>query len=239
MERYVPPMSKRWLTPLYGPLVRLLRMERHHRTLLDLAELKPEERVLDIGTGTGNLALLLKRRHPDVGVVGIDPDPGALDRARRKAVRTGTEVAFERGVAERLPFPDHSFDRVVSAFMFHHLGATAKRDGLGEVRRVLRRGGSLHLVDFGGAVTAGDGFAARLQRHHHRMADNLGHRVIELLGEAGFDDVAEVDSCVTRLGRITHYRASVDDAPRAAAEGLNHDRDAPPGGGSVADRPPS
>jgi N-acetyl-1-D-myo-inositol-2-amino-2-deoxy-alpha-D-glucopyranoside deacetylase len=61
-------------------------------------------------------------------------DPRALARARRKAGRKALPVQLDRGFAQELPYPDASFDRVLSAFMFHHLGPDEKEETLGEVR---------------------------------------------------------------------------------------------------------
>lgn len=210
-DRYLPGMSRNWLLPLYDPLVRLLRIERHHRQLVTLAGPRPGERILEIGCGTGNLALLIRDMHPEVEVVAIDPDAKALARARRKASRRRLAVELHQGFAQRLPFPDESFDRVVSAFMFHHLAADVKTAALAEVRRVLRPGGSLHLVDFGGASDRSDGLAARVQHRNRLMADNLGERIPQLMTEAGFAGAAEMAHRATRLGRITHYRAVTPD----------------------------
>ena len=77
-ERYLPGMSKSWLLPLYDPLVRLLGIESHHRRLVELATFGAGERVLEIGCGTGNLTLLIKRLHPKADIIGIDPDDMAL-----------------------------------------------------------------------------------------------------------------------------------------------------------------
>ena len=60
--------------------------------------------VVDVGSGTGTLALLLERRVPGATVVGLDPDPPALGRARKKAAAQGLEVGFVRGSATALPF---------------------------------------------------------------------------------------------------------------------------------------
>jgi SAM-dependent methyltransferase len=206
-QPYLPGMSRSWLLPLYDPLVKLLRIGSHHRQLIDLAGLRPGERVLEIGCGTGNLALLIKRLHPSVEVVGMDPDHKALVRARRKATLRRLAVELDHGFAQRLPYPDASFDRVVSAFMFHHLAAEVKRGALVEAHRTLTPGGALHLVDFGGVVGRSDGLAARLQHRHKLMADNLGERIPQLMREAGFAEAAEIGHRKTHLGRVTHYRA--------------------------------
>jgi len=190
-----------------------------HRQLVDQARIQPDQRILEIGCGTGNLAILTKRLHPGAEVIGIDPDPKALARAQRKARREAIFVQLDRGFAEELPYPDASFDRVLSALMFHHLGPEEKEKTLDEARRVLKPGGSLHLLDFGGANVRSDGFIARLHaRLHHRsehLRNNFGGRIPTLMREAGFADPTEVAHRITIAGRLTYYRAS---APREGSD---------------------
>ncbi|HSU90255.1 MAG TPA: class I SAM-dependent methyltransferase, partial [Sporolactobacillaceae bacterium] len=118
---YLPAMGKRWLLPLYDPLLKLLGVDKTKRRLIEQAELKSGFRVLDIGCGTGSLAVLIKRMHPEVDVIGVDPDPAALSLSERKASRSGLSIEFDRGFSDHLSYPDASFDRVFSSFMFHHL----------------------------------------------------------------------------------------------------------------------
>ena len=215
---YLPAMGHDRLLPLYDPLQRLLGMGSVHRQLVDQARIQPDQRILEIGCGTGNLAILIKRLHPGAEVVGIDPDPKALARAQRKARREALSVQLDRGFAEELPYPDASFDRVLSALMFHHLGPEEKEKTLDEARRVLKPGGSLHLLDFGGAKVRSDGFIARLHRLHHRsehLRDNFGDRIPTLMREAGFADPTELADRITIVGRLTYYRAS---APREGSD---------------------
>jgi SAM-dependent methyltransferase len=75
---YLPAAGNNWTLPLYDPLVNLLSVEGTRRTFLDQASLQGNHRVLDIGCGTGTLALLIKRLHLKIEVVGLDPDPNAL-----------------------------------------------------------------------------------------------------------------------------------------------------------------
>jgi SAM-dependent methyltransferase len=215
---YLPAMGHDRLLPLYDPLQRLLGMESVHRQLVDKARIQPDQRLLEIGCGTGNLTILIKRLYPGAEVVGIDPDPKALARAQRKAGREALSVHLDRGFAEELPYPNASFDRVLSALMFHHLGPEEKEKTLDEARRVLKPGGSLHLVDFGGATARSEGFLARLHNRSERLRDNFGERIPTLMREAGFADPTEVTHRVTIAGRFTYYRAS---APREGSDALH------------------
>ncbi len=195
---------------LYDTFHGLAGLGSYHRRLVEQADVRPGGRVLEIGCGTGNLAILAKRLHPDAEVVGLDADPKALDRARRKAERAGFSVQLACGLAQDLSYPDASFERVLSIFMFHHLGPEEKRRTLREVRRVLGPGGSLHSLDFGGETGYSDGLMARLSHRNELLRDNLGESVLALMREAGFADPKEETHRVTRLlGRVTSYRATV------------------------------
>jgi ubiquinone/menaquinone biosynthesis C-methylase UbiE len=214
-DHYLPGMGHDRLLPLYDPLQRLLGISRIHRPLVEQAGIRPGQRVLEIGCGTGNLALLVGLLHPDAEVMGLDPDPKALARARRKAERRSLPLRFDHGFAQELPYADASFDRVLSALMFHHLGPDEKASALREVRRVLEPGGSVHLVDFGGAREHADGFMARLAHRNRMLRDNFGDRIPTLMREAGLADPTEVAHKVSRvMGRLTYYRAV---APAASA----------------------
>ena len=206
-RRYLPGMGRDWLLPLYDPFTRLIGIESAHRKLADEAALESADRVLEIGCGTGNLALLVKRMRPQVEVVGLDPDPKALARAARKARRAGLPLELDRGFADELPYPAGSFDRVLSSLMFHHLQADLRRASLRQVLRVLRPGGSLHLMDFGGDSHHLHGLA-RLARCSRTLKDNWNDGVLTLMREAGFADAVETGHLTKRIGRLTYYRAT-------------------------------
>jgi ubiquinone/menaquinone biosynthesis C-methylase UbiE len=206
-RRYLPGMGRDWLLPLYDPFTRLIGIEPAHRRLAEQAELESAERVLEIGCGTGNLALLVKRMRPQLEVVGLDPDPKALARASRKARHAGLAVKLDRGFADELPYPDGCFDRVLSSLMFHHVEADRRAASLRQVLRVLRPGGSLHLMDFGGDSHHLHGLA-RLARRSRALQDNWDDRIPTLMRESGFANAAETGQLAKHIGRLTYYRAT-------------------------------
>ena len=184
-DDYVPGMGKHFLLPLYDVVHHVFGVRRIHEEMIALARLRDGLRVLDVGCGTGNLLRTTGRRWPKVELTGMDPDPKALARARRKIRRAGLDVRLDRGFAQNLPYPDDSFDRVLSSLMLHHLDTTSKDALLAEVRRVLRPDGTLVLAD---AVVSAD--AAEPGQGHGRMRehlhDNVGDAVSRRIAAAGF-----------------------------------------------------
>ena len=207
-KAYLPAAGRDLFLPLYDPLTRLIGLGKVRRQLIDQARLQPKQRVLDLGCGTGTLLVLLKRHHPEIEAIGIDPDPRALDRAKRKAHRAQVRIRFERGFADSLECETASFDRVLSSFMFHHLDGDAKLATLRQVQRVLKADGCFEMVDFAGHERAESFGFHRWVHSHARLAGNDRQGVIALMAEAGLRDPRVVDERVTWFGTIVYYRAT-------------------------------
>ncbi|MCG2769581.1 MAG: methyltransferase domain-containing protein [Chloroflexota bacterium] len=129
----------------------VLTRERTIREMtVELAQVRPGEKVLEVGCGTGNLTIVAKERVGLTGeVYGIEASPEMIKVARRKAARKRVDIDLRVGLIEDIPFPDDQFDVVLSSFAISHVtDDKRKRDGLGEIRRVLKPGGRLLFVEF-------------------------------------------------------------------------------------------
>lgn len=142
-------VTMNYAAPVYDVYCPLLGLgaEFRHETLRH-AELRPGQRVLDVGCGTGVLTRLATLAVGDTGeTVGIDPSPAMLQVARRHAKAEASRATFKVAAIEALPFENGRFDVVLSSCMLHHLPPEVKRAGLAEVQRVLKSGGRFVIVD--------------------------------------------------------------------------------------------
>ncbi|WP_408631471.1 class I SAM-dependent methyltransferase [Mesorhizobium comanense] len=162
------------------------RERAFRQRILNLAHLEPGESVLDVGCGTGALAIEAKRHVGPTGTVyGIDASPEMLVRADRKARKAGLEVVLKHAAAQALPFPDAQFDAALSTIMLHHLPRKAREQCVREIRRVLKPGGRLLVVDFAASAPKKRDFLAHFHRHGHVDLPDI----IAMLGDAGLNIV--------------------------------------------------
>ena len=145
---FTPAAGHSILTPAYDVALRLLTKERRWRDAL-LAQIAPRngETILDVGCGTGTLAIMLKRCAPGARIVGPDPDPAVLRLAAAKARRAGVQVDWRHGFAHHAGAIG-PVDHVVSALVFHQVTPRGKAAGLQAMFDATRPGGTVHIADY-------------------------------------------------------------------------------------------
>ena len=124
-----------------------------------------------------------------------------------KQLAQESQSQFDQGFGDELPYPEASFDRVISSFMFHHLPAEEKSKTLRAIRRVLKPGGRFHMLDFERQDSGAHGFLARLFHSSERMKDNSESRVLSLVTEAGFRDPRKVGERAILSGQVAYFQA--------------------------------
>lgn len=205
----------RWAS-LYDWVTRLLLGDERafRQTTVALAQIKPGDTVLDVGCGTGSLALVAKEQvGPTGSVYGIDASPEMIAIAQQKAAQAESHVTFQVDVIERLSFPNNQFDVVLSSLMMHHLPNDLKNQGLAEIYRVLKPGGRVFVVDVesstgGSLIQKIADIAIHLHGGHQAMQDNV-KKLVPFVAAAGFtaittDKINRQTSYVTGLKGVSH-----------------------------------
>lgn len=217
-NEYIPALNKDWLTPVYDPLIRLLmREEAFKRQLVTLANLQPGDQVLDLGCGTGTLTLMLQLSQPDAVITGLDGDARILEIAQKKAEQAGVNgISWEEGFAFELPYPDSTFDLVVSSLMTHHLTLENKRRTFREVHRVLKPGGRFFIADFGVPRDRLMRMVAMVTMKLEHAEENLQGKLPLMLSEAGFPHVTEESHYRTIFGPLSILKGFSNGQVRSA-----------------------
>ncbi|TMB17765.1 MAG: class I SAM-dependent methyltransferase [Deltaproteobacteria bacterium] len=207
---YVPAAPQLWL---YDFLVAVLARESRWRPAL-VRQIAPtaEDAMADIGCGTGSLMALISRTAPPAVLIGIDPDPAILERARRKTEAAGATVELKVGYARDAAalLDGRGINKIVSSLVFHQVPMAEKRAGLAAMRAALVPNGELHVADYGLQRTAlmrqlfrivqkGDGY--------ENTEPNARGVLPKLMKDVGFRAVEETTVIATPTGSISLYRA--------------------------------
>ncbi len=207
---YVPAAPQLWL---YDLLVAVLARASRWRHAL-LAQIAPADGdvIADVGCGTGTLLALVATAARHATLIGIDPDPAVLERARRKTSAAGVAAELVLGYARDVAtiVGGRGVTKIVSSLMFHQVPMSEKRAGLAAMHAALAPGGALHVADYGLQRTAlmrrlfrivqqGDGYEA--------TEPNARGVLPEMMTEAGFRDVEETMVVPTPTGSVSLYRA--------------------------------
>ncbi len=209
---FTPALGRFAPTRFYDHAVALTR-ERLWRALAAMyVAPQPGQVIVDVGCGTGSLALLLNRVEPRARIVGLDPDPDVLAAARRKAGAAGAAVRWQAGLGDAVAelLGAGSADTVVSSLVLHQCPVAVKQATLASMFAVLRPGGKLVIADYGRQRTKLMRLAFRIVQLTDGKADtqpNADGALPELMSGAGFHDVREAEVVPTVTGSISVYVA--------------------------------
>jgi ubiquinone/menaquinone biosynthesis C-methylase UbiE len=190
------------MVPTYDSYMRKMTFGRE-RTLremtVSLAQVKPGDCVLEVGSGTGTLTLAAKRQAGPAGkVFGIDIIPGMIELSQRKAAQANVDVTFQLGSIDDIPFPANQFDVVMCSFMIFHMSEMKRSKGIAEIYRVLKPQGRLLVLDLAlppqalGRAIAKTLFGGMLQ---HDLQE-----LLPLMEASGFSDIVTAPAEFRILG---------------------------------------
>lgn len=214
-KSFTPALGRFAPTRFYDAVVALTR-ERLWRALAVMyVTPRADEAIVDVGCGTGSLALMIARVEPGAQVIGVDPDPEVLAVARRKGESAGVGVQWRVGMGDGLPelSGSESVDTVVSSLVLHQCPMAVKQAVLSSMFAVLRSGGKLVIADYGRQRTVLMRSAFRIVQCADGKSDtqpNADGVLPDLIREAGFAEVREVEAVSTVSGSISIYVARRD-----------------------------
>ena len=225
---YVPALGYHGLTGLYDRVVAVTMREAIWRAdFVRLIAPRAGERILDIGCGTGSLAVALAQAEPAAQITGIDPDAAMLEVARQRATAAAVTVELVAGLAQDAArtgaLAGRRFDKIVSSLVFHHLDEGTKRTVLGTMHGLLeRRYGRVIILDWG----AMPGISTRLRFLPVQLLDgfdntrsNVEGQMPELLAEAGFRVIATPWTFETAFGPLATWVADGNGSVASADKG--------------------
>jgi len=207
---FTPALGAHWLTPFYDFAIAGFTRERTwRRRLVELVGPSANDRILDIGCGTGSLAVALARA---ADIVGVDPDDAVLRRAEQKAARAGAHVRFVNGFFSKEILPETwRPTKIVSSLVLHQTPLDEKKRIIDAVHDLLPPGGVFCLADYGRQPTRVQRFlfAQIVQRvdGFENTTPNAEGVIERLLNEAGFIGVEPRTVIPTFTGAISLWRA--------------------------------
>ncbi len=213
-ERYIPALNFGFLDPFYDLTMPFMRESSFKRRLVEQAKIRKGHRALDIGCGTATLTMMMKKAQPGAKIVGLDGDPKILEIAKSKIAKEGLDIPLTLGMAFKLPYKNHSFDRVVSSLVIHHLTRENKIRTFAEVFRVLKPGGEFHVADFGKPHNPLMRLISLVMRNLEETKENMAGQLPEMFMNAGFENVEETARYSTIFGTLSLYRAKKPPRPR-------------------------
>lgn len=209
-DAYTPPLAHKALTPLYDFAISILTRESKWRSEF-IQEIAPAstDSIIDIGSGTGSLALLIHKNAPLANYLGIDPDKEAVTRARKKAARAAIKARFVVGFFPAGVPGREQPNKIITSLVLHQVPLAGKKQMIDDIFSMLPSGGKVYIADYGYQKP---GLMRLLFRVTVQALDgvedtepNAEGIIPILLRQSGFDHVSEVSRIPTLTGSISIY----------------------------------
>ncbi|WP_194954598.1 class I SAM-dependent methyltransferase [Sphingopyxis solisilvae] len=210
---FVPALGKSGSLDRYDAAIALMTREKRWRSdLLKLVAPQPGDRIVDIGCGTGTLAIALKEGEPESEILAVDPDPAVLEIAQTKARTAGADIHWFEAMGDELDgiAALQGCDKIVSSLVFHQCPMEIKQAIAAQMHRLLRPGGQLFIADYGEQRSP----LMRMLFRQIQWLDGVEYTepnargcMPDTLASAGFDAVEEAKIIATPTGSISIYRA--------------------------------
>lgn len=210
--QYIPALRFHWLTNLYDTVLGGLMPEKKFKmALLHQANLNDQHQVLDFGSGTATLSIMLKKIFPNIHLQGVDVDENVISIANKKIRDAGLEIPITKYNGITLPFSDSSFDRIVTSLVFHHLTLAQKQHMLKEFRRLLKPSGELHIADWGKPHNAFMRllfYPVQILDGFETTNDSVNGVLPDCIAKARFENISITQRYATIFGTLELYKAS-------------------------------
>lgn len=210
MNSIMRPLGPSWMTGAYDPLIaRWPAGNKMRSTVIDALDPVPGQRLLELGCGSGRLAIAIKRRCPDVAITAVDGNRDILRIARDRANQAGMDIDFKLGDFTSCPL-EGTYDRVYSTLVLHHLTLDAKQQVFGRIRDLLVEGGSFVIADFSRHHGSGQAVLSRLSTLSDPLGGKQPHRdgTFETAMRESFSDVRSLAQIPSVFGAIEVWRCS-------------------------------
>src|SRR3990167_437606 len=202
---HIKPLTVGFLTPFYDSIIKIFAFEKFYQKIASQIPQNKTVHILDVGCGTANLVIAIKKRSPKAEILGIDPDEKILEIAKSKIQKEKLDIKLVKAFAQKLPLKSKSFDWVVSSFAIHHIPSDLKSQAFYEMYRVLRSGGTILIIDIGVPKNLLAKIAGTVFSLVEAVGPNLRGFIPVGLKKAGFRDIKEIEN---KFGLISFYRAT-------------------------------
>src|SRR3989344_2684555 len=204
MKKHIPPLRFNFLTKFFDSFLRICMKEyKIKNEFINLAKIKKNDKILDLGCCTGTLLKILAKKKKTTKIYGIDINISALKIAKNKLINTKTILKKYNGI--KIPFEDNFFDTIFSSLVIHHIPKKDRVLIFFEIKRVLKEDGNLFILDFGKQQNIYGKLITSIIKLIEPIEDNLKGKIPFYLKQTKFKGIKGHKHYKTLFGELTIY----------------------------------